>query len=73
VRHFAVRGLRDVPRTRAADLHSALATLAGSMDYAIVEVSDGADRQADAIALAHVLGLDDDLIAEAAIVLAEES
>jgi hypothetical protein len=43
------------------------------MDYAIVEVGDGADRQADAIALAHLLGLDDDLIAEADAVLAEES
>jgi hypothetical protein len=43
------------------------------MDYAIVEVTDGGDRQADAIALAHLLGLDDDLVAEAGVVLAEES
>ena len=73
VRHFAVRGLRNVPRTKSADLHAALAMLADSMDYAIVEVGDGAERQADAIALAHVLGLDDDLVAEAGVVLAEES
>jgi DNA mismatch repair protein MutS2 len=73
VRHFAVRGLRNVPRTHAADLHAALAALADSMDYAIVEVGDGAQRQADAIALAHLLGLDDDLVAEAGVVLAEET
>lgn len=73
VRHFAVRGLRNVPRTHAADLHAALAALADSMDYAIVEVGDGTRRQGDAIALAHLLGLDDDLVAEAGVVLAEES
>jgi dsDNA-specific endonuclease/ATPase MutS2 len=72
-RHFAVRGLRGVPRSRATDLQSALAALADSMDYAVVEVADAQDRQADAIALAHLLGLDDDLIAEAGTVLAEES
>jgi DNA mismatch repair ATPase MutS len=73
VRHFAVRGLRNVPRRRSTDLQSALSALANSMDYAIVEVTDGGDRQADAIALAHLLGLDDDLVAEAGVVLAEES
>ncbi len=73
VRHFAVRGLRDVPRVKSADLHAALAALADSMDYAIAEVGDGTERQADAIALAHVLGLDDDLVAEAGVVLAEEA
>lgn len=73
VRHFAVRGLRNVPKMRSTDLHAALAALADSMDYAVVEVGDGAERQADAIALAHVLGLDDELIAEAGTVLAEES
>jgi hypothetical protein len=65
--------LRNVPRSKSADLQAALAALADSMDYAIVEVGDGAERQADAIALAHVLGLDEDLVAEAGLVLAEES
>lgn len=73
VRHFAVRGLRNVPAVRSTDLHTALAALAESMDYAVVEVGDGTERQADAIALAHLLGLDDYLIAEAGTVLAEES
>lgn len=73
VRHFAVRGLRNVPTLRSADLSAALSALADSMDYAVVEVRGGADRQADAIALAHVLGLDEEIVAEAGAVLAEES
>ncbi|MGZ3496087.1 MAG: lysine 5,6-aminomutase reactivase ATPase KamC [Vulcanimicrobiaceae bacterium] len=65
-RHFAVRGLRDVPRTPpSGDLGQALAALAASMDYAIVEVTGDGERQADAIALAQLLGLDAALIAEA--------
>lgn len=73
-RHFAVRGLRDVPKgAPAGDLQAALASLADSMDYAIVAVEDGAYRQADAVALAHLLGLDDDIVAEAAHMLGGES
>lgn len=72
-RHFAVRGLRDVPKAApAGDLQAALASLADSMDYAVVEVGDGATRQADAVALAHLLGLDDDIVAEAAHLLGGE-
>jgi DNA mismatch repair protein MutS2 len=66
VRHFAVRGLREVPKTPpGGDLDAALAALAESMDYAVVEVADGAERQADAVALAQLLGLDDDVVQEA--------
>lgn len=73
-RHFAVRGLRDVPKAApAGDLQAALASLADSMDYAVDEVGDGATRQADAVALAHLLGLDDDIVAEAAHLLGGES
>lgn len=73
VRHFAVRGLRNVPRARSGDLDAALAALAGSMDYAVVEVGEGVERHADAIALAHLLGLDEEIVAEAGTVLAEET
>ncbi len=73
-RHFAVRGLRDVPKgAPAGDLQAALASLAESMDYAVYEVSDGAHHQGDAVALAHLLGLDDDIVAEAAHVLQGEA
>ena len=74
VRHFAVRGLRDVPQTPpGGDLDAALAALAKSMDYAVAEVSGDGERQADAIALAHLLGLEDDLVAEAGMLLRDES
>jgi DNA mismatch repair protein MutS2 len=73
-RHFAVRGLRDVPKAApAGDLQAALASLADSMDYAVVEVGDGGAAQADAVALAHLLGLDDDIVGEAADVLKGEA
>lgn len=73
VRHFAVRGLRNVPKAAAAgDLQAALASLADSMDYAVVEVTDRGSHQADAVALAHLLGLDDDIVAEAAHMLGGE-
>jgi len=66
VRHFAVRGLRDVPLTSVSgDLNAALAALAESMDYAVIEVGDEGERQADAIALAQLLGLDEDIVEEA--------
>lgn len=73
-RHFAVRGLRNVPKgAPAGDLAAALASLADSMDYAVAEVGDGGAPQADAVALAHLLGLDDDIVAEAAGVLRGEA
>ena len=72
-RHFAVRGLRDVPKSApAGDLRAALAALAESMDYSVAQVGDGADLHGDAIALAHLLGLDDEFVAEAAAALSEK-
>ncbi len=66
VRHFAVRGLRGIPnRPVAADLHQALESLAASMDYTIEEVTDETAARSDAIALAALLGLSDDVIANA--------
>jgi DNA mismatch repair protein MutS2 len=66
VRHFAVRGLRGIAQLPTAnDLQHALATLADSMDYSVVEVRDDAGAQADALALARILGLDEELIADA--------
>jgi DNA mismatch repair protein MutS2 len=65
-RHFAVRGLRNIPqRPESGDLHAALAALGESMDYTIAEVTGGESSRADAIALASLLGLDDALIASA--------
>lgn len=65
-RHFGVRGLRNVPARRSTeDLAEALAELARQMDYTIAEITDGRDSQADAIALAQLLGLDDELIGAA--------
>lgn len=65
-RHFAVRGLRNIPqRPESGDLHAALAALGASMDYTIAEVTGNETSRADAIALASLLGLDDALIAKA--------
>jgi DNA mismatch repair protein MutS2 len=65
-RHFAVRGLRNIPqRPASGDLHAALAALGASMDYTIAEVTGDETSRADAIALASLLGLDDALIAKA--------
>jgi DNA mismatch repair protein MutS2 len=62
-RQFAVRGLRGIPQTPpVGDLHHALASLAASMDYTIVEVGNDAVSPADAIALAALLGLDAELV-----------
>jgi DNA mismatch repair ATPase MutS len=62
VRHFAVRGLRGIPKRPATgDLHEALASLASSMDYTIEEVVDERTRPSDAIALASLLGVDDEI------------
>ncbi|HEY5350109.1 MAG TPA: hypothetical protein VIJ64_10255, partial [Candidatus Lustribacter sp.] len=66
VTHYAVRGLRSVPRAAAAgDLQAALVTLAASMDYTLEEVHGDAVRGADAIALAALLGIDESVIADA--------
>lgn len=65
-RHFAVRGLRDIPkRPPAGDLASALETLAASMDYTLVEVTDETPARSDALALAALLGLDREIVDDA--------
>lgn len=64
-RHFAVRGLRGVPEHAGGDLSRALASLAASMDYTLSEVSQDAPVQDDALALASLLGLDGDVVADA--------
>ncbi|HTZ56257.1 MAG TPA: hypothetical protein VMB20_14485 [Candidatus Acidoferrum sp.] len=59
VRHYAVRGLRGIPqRPATGDLALALETLAASMDYRLEEVGGDRAREADAIALAKLLGID---------------
>ncbi|MDP9110277.1 MAG: hypothetical protein M3M96_01395, partial [Candidatus Eremiobacteraeota bacterium] len=66
VAHFAVRGLRGIPKLPATnDLADALATLAASMDYTIEEVDAGTERRSDAIALASLLGLDEAIVGSA--------
>jgi DNA mismatch repair protein MutS2 len=66
VRHYAVRGLRGIPHRPATDdLAEALETLAASMDYTLEEVHGERTREADAIALASLLGIDDGVIAAA--------
>ena len=57
-RHFAVRGLREIPAGPAADVGAALAALADSMDYRLSEVTGDAAARADAIALAALLGVE---------------
>jgi len=58
-RHFAVRGLRGILKAPPdEDLGRALETLAASMDYTLEEVSGDRVREADAIALASLLGID---------------
>lgn len=66
VRHYAVRGLRGIPQRPATkDLAMALETLAASMDYTLEEVAGERTREADAIALASLLGIDEGVIAAA--------
>lgn len=63
VRHFAVRGLRSIPRSAAAkDVDEALAALAGAMDYTIGEVTAEESPRADAVALTALLGLDEEFV-----------
>ena len=64
-RHFAVRGLRRAPARGSGDLRVALAALAEAMDYSLEEVGADAPLQADALALASLLGLDADLVESA--------
>ena len=63
VAHFAVRGLKGIRTPPAArNLHEALEALAASMDYTIANVSDDEVPDADAIALAELLGLDSEFV-----------
>jgi DNA mismatch repair protein MutS2 len=62
-RHFAVRGLRGIPRRPPTqDVGEALAALADAMDYTIAEVSGDETPRGDAIALTALLGLDGGLV-----------
>jgi DNA mismatch repair protein MutS2 len=63
VAHFAVRGLKGIRTPPAArNLHEALEALAASMDYTIANVSVDDVPDADAIALAELLGLDSEFV-----------
>ncbi len=63
VRHYAVRGLRGIPQKPATGtLAHALEVLAASMDYTLEEVRGDRVREADAIALASLLGIDSHVI-----------
>ena len=65
-RHYAVRGLRGIPKRPATtDLTRVLETLAASMDYTLEEVRGERTREADAIALAALLGIDEAVITAA--------
>ncbi len=64
--HFAVRGLRDVPKHAASqDLAAVLSALGDAMDYRISRVARADASHADAIALAGLLGIDARIINEA--------
>jgi hypothetical protein len=66
VRHFAVRGLRDIPaQPSRPDVADALSALAGAMDYTIAEVRGDEEPRADAIALTALLGMDEAFVAAA--------
>jgi DNA mismatch repair protein MutS2 len=71
VTHYAVAGLRDLPRLAegAVELETALAQIAQAMDYGIAGVDERTSPRADALALAEILGLDSELIARAREVL----
>jgi DNA mismatch repair protein MutS2 len=63
VRHYAVRGLRGIPRQPPTrDVAEALSALAEAMDYTVGEVSGDEAAHADAIALTALLGLDSDFV-----------
>ncbi|HYL26207.1 MAG TPA: hypothetical protein VEW74_00160 [Candidatus Nitrosotalea sp.] len=65
VRHFAVRGLRGIPRSGTRAIGEALAALAEAMDYTIGEVAGDEMPRGDAIALTALLGIDAEFIAAA--------
>lgn len=72
VAHFAVRGLREIPRRAAhGNVEDALASLAAAMDYRIAEVGGDERARADAIALAQLLGVDDAFVEAAYRALAQ--
>lgn len=61
--HFAVRGLRGIPRSSTSkDIGKALAALAEAMDYTIAEVADDELPRGDAIALTALLGIDAEFV-----------
>jgi DNA mismatch repair protein MutS2 len=72
VRHYAVRGLARMPERPPGDLHDALATLAASMDYTLVEVRGESRAGSDAIALAGLLGMDPSIVDAARAALEHE-
>ncbi len=74
VAHLAVRGLRTVPsRPLNGDLAAALEALAAAMDYTLLEVGADDPGQTDALALARLLGLDDELVAAASAALCDSA
>jgi DNA mismatch repair ATPase MutS len=63
VRHFAVRGLRGIPRHPPTnDVGQALEALADAMDYTIAEVPGDELPRGDAIALTALLGIDREFV-----------
>lgn len=66
VPHLRIAGLRDrtLREVDAADLDAALDAINAAMDYRIVAAGDAAQRS-DALALAHLLGLDETVVARA--------
>jgi len=65
-RHFAVRGLRGIPTARSGeDIGRVLAALADCMDYRIEELSEDRHRSSDALALAGLLGVDEEIVERA--------
>jgi len=66
VRHFAVRGVREIPVNSAGnDVGGALMALADSMDYTIAEVPAEEAPRGDAIALTSLLGMDREFVESA--------
>jgi DNA mismatch repair ATPase MutS len=65
--HFAIVGLRELPPRSGTprDLASALERIGRAMDYRIARVDEDALPRADALDLAALLGLDDELLARA--------
>jgi len=65
--HYAVGGTRELPRVNGLplELRAALERIAGSTDYRLSRVDEGAVPKADALALADALGLDAAFVARA--------